>query len=70
MPDISKMPPLPDVHFGKVQDQPKEDAELPEVDDMDNDDDELCDETDPSVVEILGFDPLEWEDEDKSKDDT
>jgi hypothetical protein len=69
MPDISKMPPLPGAHYGEFQEQPKADDDPPEVEGMDDDDDELDDETDPSLVAMLGFDPLELESEEDNKED-
>jgi hypothetical protein len=68
MPDISKMPPLPGAHYGKFQDQPGPDDDPPEVEGMDDDDDELMDEADPSLVAMLGFDPLELADEDEKSE--
>jgi hypothetical protein len=62
MPDISKMPPLPAAHYGKIEDQPKESATLPQPDDIDIDDDEDL-PADPALIDMLGFDPDELEDE-------
>jgi hypothetical protein len=48
------MPPLPDAHFGPVEDQTDE---LPEI----GDDEEAEEDApaDPALVAILGFDPDE-----------
>jgi len=57
---MSDDPKLPDVHFGEV----KEDERLPPApDDHDADDDEELDETPADVIELLGFDPLEDDEE-------
>jgi len=50
-------PRLPDVHFGEVT----EDERLPAVDEDEADNDDLLDETPQDVVDLLGFDPLEFE---------
>jgi hypothetical protein len=68
MPDMKDMPLLPDAHYGKIStEEPDPDAELPEVEGIDEDDDELQAVTDPALVAMLGFDPLEWEDEDEDE---
>lgn len=69
MVDLSKMPPLPAAHYGTVQKQPTKDDEPPEAEGMDDDDDELMPVTDPSLVDMLGFDPLEWENEEDEEED-
>jgi hypothetical protein len=46
---------LPDVHYGKAEDGR---LDWRTYKDYGIDDDELLEETPPSVVEILGFDPL------------
>jgi hypothetical protein len=68
MPDISKMPPLPGAHYGKIQKQPTADDDPPEAEGMDDDDDELMDVTDPHLVEMLGFDPLELEEDETTSE--
>jgi hypothetical protein len=50
---------LPDVYFGAVG--PLPDWRKVNVPDMDVDDDEVLTETPKSVVDLLGFDPLELE---------
>ena len=53
------MPTLPDVHYGKVTEAP---LDWREYEDVDTDDtDEVQAKTDPGVVAMLGFDPLELE---------
>lgn len=67
MSDLSKLPLLPGAHYGKIMEQPKEDDPLPDVEGIDQDDDEDPGPTDPDLVEMLGFDPDDWEDEDEEK---
>lgn len=55
---------LPLIHFGRGTD---EDEDMPEVDSTD--DDALLEETDPDVVDILGFDPLDFEEDDDEEDE-
>jgi hypothetical protein len=52
---------LPGIHFGTGTDEGNDD--MPDIDDTD--DDELLDKTDPDTIALLGFDPLELEDDDK-----
>lgn len=52
---------LPDLHFGEASDEP-EAQELPELEDEADDDDELP-HTPPEIIAVLGFDPLDDEDE-------
>ena len=69
MVDISKMPLLPGAHYGKIDETPvDEDSPLPDVEGIDNDDDEDPGPTDPDLVEMLGFDPDDWEDEDEEEE--
>jgi hypothetical protein len=49
-------PPLPEMHFGKADAKPLDWRKF--KDDSPDDDEELA-ETPPSMVAILGFDPLE-----------
>lgn len=53
------MPKLPDIHFGEVSETIPD--ELPEIDDKD--DDEL-EEVSQDFIDILGFDPLENDNDD------
>ncbi len=46
---------LPDVQFGDGE--PDEEAELPEAEDLDEDNDEELAETPQDVIDLLGFDP-------------
>ena len=62
MPDISKMPPLPGGHYGKIQEPPKESDPLPVPDDIEIDDDEDL-PADPALIDMLGFDPDDPDDE-------
>ena len=62
MPD-KEWAPLPDAHYGKITEQPKEGDPLPEL--GDDDDDDAPHDTDPDLIEMLGFDPKEWENEDE-----
>src|SRR5579863_9098789 len=52
---------LPDIHFGEVADD--EDFSIPEVEGIDDDDDEDLDSVSEDFIEILGFDPDELDDE-------
>lgn len=49
---------LPDVGYGKPHED--NDEELPELED-DNDDDEELEKTPQDVIDLLGFDPKEFE---------
>ncbi len=51
--------PLPEVHFGIVEEKDA-DRELPEVEGSDLDDDDI-EEIPADVIDILGFDPMEEE---------
>lgn len=65
MPD-KEWDPLPDAHYGKITEQPKEGDPLPELED--DADDDAPHDTDPDLVEMLGFDPKEWENEDEDSE--
>jgi hypothetical protein len=52
---------LPDIHFGEVSD---DDDELPNVKGHNDDNDAKQDKTDQDVIDILGFDPLEFDTDD------
>jgi hypothetical protein len=65
MPYMKDLAPLPGAHYGKIQEQPKDGDPLPEPEGMDDDDDELMPVTDPHLVAMLGFDPLEFAEEDE-----
>lgn len=54
------MPKLPEVHFGSVDRGP---LDWRKYKDESLDDDEPLEKTPKSVIEILGFDPLEFEGE-------
>ncbi len=62
MSDPAKPNPLPAVHFGVVDENDVE-GEIPEVDGADDDDDEDIEKTPQDVIDILGFDPLDVEDD-------
>ena len=49
--------PLPEVHFGPPEVESENWRDVEDTDTLDDDEVQL--ETDPSVVSILGFDPLE-----------
>jgi hypothetical protein len=64
MPDFDKLPPLPKVYYGKYsEEEPDDDAPLPDVEDIDDDDDEMPETIDPALIEMLGFDPRDIEDD-------
>jgi hypothetical protein len=52
--------PLPDLHFGRADSKP---LDWRKYRDDSPDDDEELDETPPSVVALLGFDPRDLEQE-------
>jgi hypothetical protein len=54
---------LPDVHFGDVTDEPNENWK--DLDEADPDDEEL-EQTPQSVIDMLGFDPKEPDEDDVS----
>jgi hypothetical protein len=56
---------LPGIHFGTGTDEGNDD--MPDIDDTD--DDELQAKTDPDTIALLGFDPLELEDDDDDEVD-
>jgi hypothetical protein len=65
------MPLLPGAHYGKIDETPEdEDAPLPEVPGIDDDDDKDR-PADPSLIAMLGFDPdeIDWDAEDEPEDE-
>jgi len=65
------LPMLPGAHYGKIEGDgtPDPDSPLPEADYMDDDNDEYH-PTDQSLIDMLGFDPDDWENEDEEESET
>lgn len=52
---------LPDIHFGEVTEDGEADDDLPYVKGFNDDTDTKQEKTDQDVIDILGFDPLEFD---------
>jgi hypothetical protein len=65
-PGITRIP-IPEAHFGALDQPHRNWREVLANEPEQPDDDELLPETPPDIIGMLGFDPLELEDDDPSK---